>query len=139
MKKLLLVMSALSFLSASPALALNAMSNQVPVEPRPEVTIWGGHGIEVRVDREDKTATVRFDCAEGRVLNFTAVEQNLAVGVGTYTREGGAIPPGGFHSVPASYVANHNSEEMALTVILQDSIQQFKLTKGVRGIVHYCP
>ena len=137
MKKLLLVMSALSFLSACPVMAR---------ETKPALAVWGGQGIEILVNSEDKKASVRFDCAAGSVLNWVS-EDELSVGVGTYTREVGALPPGGFHAVPASYAAKitdratyaSDTKHMTLTLILEDGVQTFELTKGIRGTVHYCP
>jgi hypothetical protein len=77
--------------------------------------VWGS--IAVEMDVTASGATINFCCASGKIDPPLTVAPSGAFNLsGTYTRQGGPVPVGGFDPTPATYSGVINGNTMNLVV-----------------------
>jgi hypothetical protein len=112
-----------------------------PIERVVMSGVWGG--AHVRLEVNDRGATVEYDCAHGSIDEpLTLDSAGRFEARGTFVREGGSIRVGITRPVrPARYEGRVSGRQLRLTVTLTDTSQPagaFTLTQGSEGQLRKC-
>ena len=127
-----------SILTASSALADGPGASAAS-----EITRWGGRGVSLQVDHQEKVAHFQFDCAGGTASHWVRVLSSprfkMFIAKGTVTHFSGVVQVGHLPKpVPAVYEAVIDDNEMKLSVRSDGLNQKFELRKGAQGEIRYC-
>ncbi|MDQ1523913.1 MAG: hypothetical protein QOE47_1837 [Pyrinomonadaceae bacterium] len=104
--------------------------------------VWGG--AHIRLDVEEKGATVQYDCAHGSIDEQLALDAEGHFDArGTFVHEGGGSIRIGINRVrqPARYEGQVSGGRLSLTVTLTETSQAvgtYTLTRGSEGRVRKC-
>lgn len=107
------------------------------------LTIGGWGGAHIRLEVNERGATVEYDCAHGSIDDQLKLDSEGRFDArGTFVRAGGSIRVGIKRVVhPARYVGRVSGQQLSLTVTLTDTSQtigDFKLTRGSEGQLRKC-
>ncbi|HEV2803260.1 MAG TPA: hypothetical protein VGW12_22555 [Pyrinomonadaceae bacterium] len=104
--------------------------------------VWGG--AHIRLDVEEKGATVQYDCAHGSIDERLALDSEGRFDArGTFVHEGGGSIRVRINRVPqpARYEGRVSGGRLNLTVTLTETAQTigtYTLTRGSEGRVRKC-
>jgi hypothetical protein len=104
--------------------------------------VWGG--AHIRIDVEEKGATVHYDCAHGSIDEQLALDSEGRFDArGTFVHEGGGSIRINIKRVPqpARYEGQVSGQQLSLTVTLTETSQTvgtYTLTRGSEGRLRKC-
>lgn len=104
--------------------------------------VWGG--AHIRLEVEEKGATVQYDCAHGSIDEQLALDaEGRFAARGTFVYEGGGSIRVRINRVPqpARYEGRVSGQRLSLTVTLTETSQAigtYTLTRGSEGRIRKC-